>query len=64
MKAHRIVANIQTADVAKAEVFYHDEKPTFRSLLGQGEGPFVGGPGIGRFPHQPTQVGPRRGARW
>jgi catechol 2,3-dioxygenase-like lactoylglutathione lyase family enzyme len=23
MKVHRIVANIQTADVAKAEVFYH-----------------------------------------
>jgi len=24
MKVHRIVANIQTADVAKADVFYHD----------------------------------------
>jgi catechol 2,3-dioxygenase-like lactoylglutathione lyase family enzyme len=24
MKVHRIVANIQTDDVAKAEVFYHD----------------------------------------
>jgi len=24
MRVHRIVANIQTADVAKAEAFYHD----------------------------------------
>ena len=30
------------------------EKTDVPVPVGQGEGPFAGGPGIGRFTHQPT----------
>ena len=36
------------------------EKPPLRFLLGEAEGPFVGGLGVRRFPQSPTQIRPRR----